>query len=138
MTTTKTMRVYLAGPMTGYKENNFPAFARAAEALRNLGLDVVSPAEMDLANGFDPTKGLEEQGFSRAEVLLKDLEIIGRGGIEGIVFLPGSRFSPGAKTEYAFGKYLGLRMFKYVPRQAGGWMTEMDQSEAELYFAGWM
>ena len=39
-------RIYLSGPMTGRPNLNFPAFQLAADRLRTLGYDVVSPAEI--------------------------------------------------------------------------------------------
>jgi hypothetical protein len=39
------MRVYIAGPMTGLPDYNFPAFNQAAEAWRAFGWDVLNPAE---------------------------------------------------------------------------------------------
>ena len=51
------MRLYLAGPMSGIKDFNFPAFNEAAEHLRKLGYEVFNPAEDDVErDGFDPTK----------------------------------------------------------------------------------
>jgi hypothetical protein len=44
-------RIYVAGPMTGYQNLNFPAFHAETARLRGLGYDVVNPAEI---NG-DPT-----------------------------------------------------------------------------------
>lgn len=39
------MRVYIAGPMTGLPEYNFPAFHAAAKAWRDAGWEVLNPAE---------------------------------------------------------------------------------------------
>jgi hypothetical protein len=42
------LRLYLAGPMTGLPEFNYPAFHRAAKQLRAAGYDVVNPAEVNV------------------------------------------------------------------------------------------
>lgn len=42
------MRVYLSGPMKGYKDSNFPAFHATAAELRARGLEVVNPAEINV------------------------------------------------------------------------------------------
>lgn len=41
------MRIYTAGPMTGYENLNYPAFASVAQVLRNAGHEVISPAELN-------------------------------------------------------------------------------------------
>lgn len=52
------MRIYLAGPMRGYAEFNFPAFHAAAARLREQGHTVFNPAERDIErHGADISKG---------------------------------------------------------------------------------
>ena len=41
-------RVYVAGPMSGLPDANYPAFMAAAQHLRGLGFDVFNPAENGL------------------------------------------------------------------------------------------
>jgi len=41
------LKIYIAGPMSGYPEHNFPAFNRVAKGLRDAGHEVVNPAELD-------------------------------------------------------------------------------------------
>jgi len=40
-------KLYLAGPMAGIEEHNFPAFNYAAKKLRAAGFEVLNPAEFD-------------------------------------------------------------------------------------------
>lgn len=41
------MKAYLAGPMTGYPERNFPEFIRRKKELESLGYEVVFPFDID-------------------------------------------------------------------------------------------
>jgi hypothetical protein len=41
------IKLYLSGPMTGVKDNNYPAFFKAAKALRKKGYKVINPPELD-------------------------------------------------------------------------------------------
>jgi nucleoside 2-deoxyribosyltransferase len=103
------MRVYLAGPMTGKCQYNFPAFESYRNFLRGLGAEVVCPAEMDLEYGFDPSLPMEEQGFDYDEVMRRDLAALAT--CEGVVFLPGSEDSRGCISEGELAVALGLRVF---------------------------
>lgn len=42
---------YVCGPMTGYEEFNHPEFNRVTKLLRDKGLKVINPAEVDLKDG---------------------------------------------------------------------------------------
>lgn len=43
--------IYIAGPMTGFPDHNFPAFNAMADKLRSEGWVVVNPAEINAAYG---------------------------------------------------------------------------------------
>lgn len=111
------MKIYLAGPMRGIPEFNFPAFDAAAKKLRDEGHEVFSPADNDRANmGGDFSKdyptGCEDQlakktGFTIREALGQDLAWI-CAEAEGIAMLPGWKNSRGARAEHATALALGL------------------------------
>jgi nucleoside 2-deoxyribosyltransferase len=86
------MRYYLAGPMTGLPEYNFPTFERVATLLRKEGLDIASPHEID-HNETPETRGsLPYWVYLKAAFKLM-LEC------DGIILLPGFRSSKGAREE---------------------------------------
>jgi Domain of unknown function (DUF4406) len=106
------MKVYLAGPMRGYADFNFPAFFCAAEKLREAGYEVFSSAEADIKNGFDPvgqgiTAEIERQGFSERELLAADLDWVCREA-EMVVVLPGWERSAGANAEVSVARALEI------------------------------
>lgn len=112
------MRIYLAGPMTGIPNFNFPAFESAAELLRALGHEVFSPAEHDVEtngeafhvdNPEGDTKKAEANGFSLRGALKADLDWI-CDHAEGIYMMPGWESSKGARTEHALAVTLGLKV----------------------------
>lgn len=43
-------KLYIAGPMSGYPECNYPAFSMAAEILRMRGYDVVNPVDVHISD----------------------------------------------------------------------------------------
>ena len=88
-------RVYIAGPMTGYPELNFPAFRVEATALRAAGLEVVNPAEINV----DPSVGWS--ACMRADIA----QLV---TCDRIHLLPGWSRSKGALLEHQIGRALGL------------------------------
>lgn len=106
------MKVYIAGPMTGIPHFNFPAFDAAAAKLRELGYDVVSPAELDDETDRDaalksPDGSALSYGNAQGsgvkktwgEFLARDVKLLSDGGIEAVFVLPGWRKSRGARLE---------------------------------------
>ena len=92
------MRIYIAGPMTGLPDFNFPAFHAAAKHLRAQGHDVVNPAEISP----DPLLSWEEWMRRDIPQLLT---------CEAIYLLPGWENSKGAWLEYAIANALKIPMF---------------------------
>ena len=104
----ETKTIYLAGPMQGVPEFNFPRFHAVAYALRQGGHTVFSPAEKDIERlGHDLSKGnihgslavANAQGFSLRQALAEDTNFI---CLEAncIVLLPGWEKSNGAQAEH--------------------------------------
>jgi hypothetical protein len=115
------MKIYLAGPMRGLPEFNFPAFHAAAKALREQGDEVFSPAERDIErHGTDISKGntagdektaIKQHGFSLRVALGDDLAWI-CGHADAIALLPGWQNSKGVAAELATAKALGLQVIE--------------------------
>lgn len=116
------MKIYLAGPMRGIPEFNFPAFHKAAKVLRDLGHEVFNPAERDIERhgGVDISKGntagdervaTKEHGFDLRVALREDLEWICRHA-DGIALLKGWENSKGATAEAATAQALGLKVIE--------------------------
>lgn len=100
--------IYIAGPMSGYKDWNYPAFARAAKELRAQGWTVFSPAENDKEEGMvdkeakktgDTALAIEHGIFDYKKAYMWDLEKVVTG--DAIYMLKGWEQSPGARGEHA-------------------------------------
>lgn len=88
-------RVYIAGPMTGVPEWNFPLFNSTARRLRDVGAHVENPAEIN------PDTDMEWHEAMRANIprLLT---------CDTLYLLPGWEKSRGATLEYSLATALGM------------------------------
>ena len=98
------MRVYIAGPMTKFKEKsyNFPEFYKAQGLLEMLGHTCANPARMDLESGkaaYSPSEGriVTAKDFTLADAMRRDIKEI--ADCDGIVLLPDWQSSTGAAME---------------------------------------
>lgn len=91
------MKLYIAGPMTGLPEFNYPAFHDAARWLSALGYDVEDPS-----TNVNPTPD-DYHGWLRAGLT----QLI---RCEGIALLPGWEASGGARLEVNVGATLGMQV----------------------------
>ncbi|WP_091232551.1 DUF4406 domain-containing protein [Microbacterium sp. 3J1] len=91
------MLIYVAGPMTGLPNFNYPAFRAAAALLREAGFDVEDPSTND-----NPTPD-DYHGWLRAGLA----QLI---RCDGVALLGGWEASGGARLEVNVGATLGLRV----------------------------
>jgi len=116
------MKIYVAGPMRGIKEFNFPAFNAATEYLRALGHEVFNPAERDLQIGFDPAGmdgtdlEVKDAGFDLLAALGADLAWIA-GHADCVVVLSGWRDSLGAQAEVTTARAPSIPVYAYSDLQ---------------------
>lgn len=115
-------KVYIAGPMSGIKDFNFPAFFEAEKQLEELGYEVINPAHSD---GATVQEALESAGTPEApnklwsDYMKRDLPHV--MGVDALCLLPGWQDSKGARLEVTVARALGLPLMvlkdkKLVPR----------------------
>jgi hypothetical protein len=90
-------RVYIAGPMTGLPDFNYPAFNRAAGALRAKGYHVENPADNPI-----PPCGTWK-GYMRMAIA----QLV---TCDTVALLPGWSDSKGAKVEHQLALDLDLQV----------------------------
>jgi len=109
---------YIAGPMRGHENYNFPAFDAARKRGEKLGYNIISPADLDREAGIDPVNkpGSGEVAERHIkDIIQRDIDAImslqpERG--DGIAVLPGWQDSTGARAEIRLAQWLGLRIIR--------------------------
>lgn len=100
------MLIYVAGPMTGLPDFNYPAFRAAAAQLRTFGFEVEDPS-----TNSNPTPD-DYHGWLRAGLA----QLI---RCDGVALLEGWEASGGARLEVNVGATLGLRV-----APLGAWLAQ--------------
>ncbi|HEY3432518.1 MAG TPA: DUF4406 domain-containing protein [Rhodocyclaceae bacterium] len=90
-------RIYISGPMSGLPEHNFPAFHAEAARLRDLGYEVVNPAEIQVPEGAD--------WHACLRLDLKELL-----DCDGLVLIDGWEDSNGAHLEMHLAHRVGIKV----------------------------
>ena len=109
------MKTYIAGPMSGIEDFNFPAFNAKAAELRSAGESVINPAEFDAEIGPDQPW----ETYLRRDLVLLAQEC------DKIVLLDGWENSNGANVERWVGEKLGFTIV-----YPDGTVTKYDPSGA--------
>jgi hypothetical protein len=106
------MKVYLSGPMTGYPEYNYPAFAAASKWLREVAqFEVESPHENP-----SPETPLPEDDMWEYYMKLCKKQV---ERCEAIVLMAGWPESRGARQELTWSVERGMNVI-YLDRPLGG------------------
>jgi NTP pyrophosphatase (non-canonical NTP hydrolase) len=116
------MRVYIAGPMSGYPDHNFPAFHAAAARLRSKGLHVISPAEQ----GLDGTPEI-----TWLDCMRHDVKLVAE--VDAVAVLPGWDRSRGASIEVTLARSLGLPIFDAASGEPVGGSLDRACAEAVVW-----
>lgn len=103
------MKIYIAGPMSGHDDWNFPAFFEAERQLLGMGYEVINPAhndgptvELALKSAGSPSS----PNHTWAYYMKRDLPHV--LGVDAICLLPGWQKSKGASLEVTVAKAIGL------------------------------
>lgn len=120
--------VYLAGPMRGMPEHNFPAFHAASGDLRSRGFEVWSPAEYDEGRGFDPKR---DTPASLASYMEEDLAAVCRA--DAVVVLPGWEGSQGARLEVQVARALEIPVLSYPELEPVVGETVLEEAQRLVY-----
>lgn len=109
--------LYLAGPMTGIRQFNFPAFVVAKRQLQAVGVTVVSPVDSDdpavqeaawRSHTGDPADLPPGVGSDPVATAVKNVEDIGR--CDGLALLPDWQLSKGTRMEIAVAHRFGIEV----------------------------
>ncbi len=106
-------RLYLAGPMSGYSQHNFPLFDRVTAQLREQGFEVFNPAE-----NFDGD-------VRRPRAFYMQLDIPALIESQAIVVLPGWRESRGANLEVWLALDMGIPLYACTPSDVSPTLTPL-------------
>ena len=102
------LKIYIAGPMRGYPNNNHEAFDRAEEDLEKKKIwTPVNPARVDRDEGVDPANDMTKLELKQA--LKRDVDLIFE--CDCMYMLHGWTRSEGARMEHALASALGMGVY---------------------------
>lgn len=102
-------KIYIAGPMTGYKNHNFPAFDAARDVLKVFGFEPISPADLDRKVGITEKSTKEETDAMMRQMIHDDALAISE--CDAIYMLVGWEKSTGARAEHAMAVWMQIPIY---------------------------
>lgn len=103
----KKPKIYIAGPMRGFLNFNYPTFNDYAEKHRAAGWDVVNPVE--IGAGYGTPEQINADPALLAAVVSAELHALEK--CDAIFLLEGWNESVGAKQELAAALAAGLKVY---------------------------
>lgn len=103
------MKIYVAGPMSSMQDFNYPEFFTVANALRELGHEVINPAETNGPTIEEALKDVVSNPMEWEDYMRIDLRSITQ--VDALCLLPGWQFSKGARLEVTVAKALGIPIY---------------------------
>lgn len=101
--------IYIAGPMSGYPDLNFPAFHAAAAAYRARGAFVINPAEINGgADELVECAAMTAEQYQAHWAKCMRADIAALMACDEIALLPGWEKSKGASLEHHVAHALGM------------------------------
>jgi len=141
------LKIYIAGPMSGIEDWNFPAFFEAEKQLKELGYETLNPAANDGANletAIQNAISARDDGATWASYMRRDLHSLVLS--DSLCLLPNWQSSKGASLEVYVAKALGIPLYilkdgKLVPRVEmiglSGWARNGKDTVAEHLIANY-
>ena len=105
------LRFYVAGPMRGKEDNNFPAFDRCKAYLKSLGHEVISPACLDRSLDIN----WEGEGDHKSLYLAYARDTAALQVVDAVIVLADYEYSKGVAFEVASANFLGIPVFLFEP-----------------------
>ena len=125
------LRIYIAGPMSGLPDFNYPSFDRAEQDLTAAGYEPLSPAVPAHLSPTDP--GELADGLSYEDVLASSLQMLLTA--DAVAHLDGWEDSHGARLEVALARRRGLLtapVAHWLSLEQVGPASEADRAGAPL------
>lgn len=106
------MKIYLAGPMAGLPDHNFPAFHAKARTLRAKGYEVYNPAELEPESyrNICEEEATKHHNGGYRNALKQELKWICEEA-NAIYLLEGWEHSKGANSEFATAFAVGCKFY---------------------------
>ena len=121
--------VYIAGPMRGLPQSNYPQFESVARFLRSEGWDVCSPVEIGSAFGTAAELNADPVKLYRAMDAERDTL---RTSCDAILLLPGWERSKGARAELIIALEKHLEIITFCDLMQNPYLYTPEKAEMKI------